>query len=1723
MKKHILALSISFALASNAFGAQMPEKLIIFGDSLSDNGNILRFTYNQENVYNEYLANYFGYSSPRHDGNFLIKRNQDGPNYALGGAVANDYLGGLQGALSPKLSDEINNYLRSRRNTQNQDYKYIFWIGGNDLRLADDDINLGDPNISTDQSQNKKIQGSIGAVETQLKKLLVKGNAKFVIVPNAPNIANTPNFTNNFLSDGRIYFNGWKSLLGGRKFLGFGGINKNDVIRFLDDQNNHGRPAKDVIYDAFEFVLRKHYNIPQGKPLTSAAFQELQQWKRQFERVYKAETSLVNTFNQGVDKVIENLKAQHPDVTFIRPNIQLLLDEVMSHYTEFGFNNVSGSAANPFTSAVVGWGAGKGRVAAFEPIDGQKGVKDKNYLWGKGYQFVFADQFHPSPKTHRMIADYIMSLLESESGDPTDLTVRRVSTTPFNSTANNIYHSAEGDGVFHVDMHSNDINKSNLNIFNDGRALFASNGGKIQLTNTNITSQGRLGGIINAELGGKIYLTNGHIDIYRTNPYVAPFGVMVNGQSSEVELNKIKLNTFGKETTAITVGNKATLRLQDSQVKTNGVGANVLNLWDSSATIINSTLNTESEKASGVRVFANDQQRRVSTLAMNGSTITATTYYAIKVAENGTRNAAILNAVLDNSTINGGIFTANQSSNPFQHSQSHFVLSNNSLWNMTKDSNVTSMNLRDSTLDLSQSAENWQAKTLNVNDSFAAQNATIRLGTDLYDDSSATDKIQIHGNSLLNAALYIENRALSLGAETKAGIKIIDLNPNKENGGSLYLAKDVTAGLYQYMLTHGGIGADDQSDWYLTSSYIKQDDKVIPVVIAEPETTQPTPTMGKDRSVASTDLSVEAQSVTEPQPVTEDSSVDTAATETNNVVVNQPVVETQPVAETQPVVKDQPVVANQPVTEAQPVVEKQAVTEAQPVAETQPVVANQPVVTNQPVAEVQPVVANQPAVETQPMVANQPVVEAQPVVANQPVVEAQPVVANQPVVEAQPEVANQPAVETQPVVANQPAAKTQPVVANQPVVEDQPEVATQPVVEEQLTTNKDSAKPRNRRNAGGYIEDSSVDTAPTETNNMVANQPVVETQPEVATQPVVANQPVAETQPVVANQPAVETQPVVANQPVAETQPVVANQLAAETQPVVANQPVVETQPVVANQPAVETQPVVANQPAVETQPVVANQPVAETQPMVANQPVAEVQPVVANQPAVETQPVVANQPVAETQPVVANQPVVEDQPVVANQPAVETQPVVANQPAIETQPVVEEQLTADQDSAKPRTRNRRNASGYIEDSAVDTASTETNNVVATQPVAETNSVVTAANAVEPNTTQTASSTDNSTDTSIEATQAANTNVAEKTEIAAKTDNVETNNATVNDDANKASDTAANVAEETADNSPVATSSVTSDVSASQLQRILNNNATLLASLPYISQYLSELHLDYARRNPNVPLWDRQNHLDYWVNVAYAHNRVKGDHFLNLRQNSQILSIGKDVITTKNMVAGLSATYSKTQNSVDNYINCQLGLRCYSGKVTSEMASVNGYYLYNWDNWYAQAVMSVGRVTHKFKNADKEKYKQHGYIASAEQLLGYRYPMNSNWTVYADLGLQESYHHYSAMSVAQIAVDKISEHNINALMNIGTQYRIEKFAFSSNLRLVKNLRDFDRLTMDNTVILDKFAKDSAAISGNARYYFTNNISLFMNIEYLRSLNRDEKRQLNYQAGLNIQF
>lgn len=1187
MKKHVLLASILMALSAPSYAHQISaEKLIIFGDSLSDNGNILRFTYNQENIYNEHLANYFGYHSPRHDGNFVFK-NQDGPNYALGGAVANHHLGGFRGWISPKLSDEVSNYLKSKRNVKDSDYKYILWIGGNDLRLANDDINLGSANISADQSQHPKVRGSVQAVEKELRRLLIDAKAKFIIVPNAPNIAVTPRFTNNFISEASIYFDGRKTLLGGRRFLGFGSIDKDEVIRFLDDQNNQGRPVREVIYSAFEYILRKQYKLAPNQPLSSMAFQELQQWKHQFERAYRAQTSIVQTFNQGVDQVIANFKKnpEFKDVVFLRPDIQSLLNDVMTHYTEFGFNNVSGSAAHSFTSSVIGGAAGSGRVAAFEPEDGKRGAKDKSYLWGKGYRYIYADQFHPSPKVHRMISDYIMSLIESESGDPTDFTVKRVSTTPFYSTSNKIYHSAEGDGVFHVDNTKEHITRSNLTIKNDGRALFASHGGQIDLTRVNITSQGRLGGIINAESGAKITLTDGQIDIYRTNPYVAPFGVAVNGEGSTVELNKIRLNTYGKETTAITVGNQANITLKDTQVRTQGVGANVLNLWNSSATLQNATLRTDSDLASAIRVFANDSVYRLVSLRAKNSMISGK-HYAIKVAKNLTQASPVLNAYFNASVVDGGIYTD-------EKSFSYFVF-DKSQWNMTKDSSVTDLNLRRSALTLSQNQRDWQAKHLVVKGDLVAQNAKITMGVDLGNDLSQTDRITVKGDSFINALLRIEKRLTSRGAQTQAGIKLIDLDPARSHSGYLSLANEVRAGLYQYVLSHGGLGADDQTDYYLTSSYVKHNGQVLPVVRLSESTAE-------DVLVASDETSEDMNS------------------------------------------------------------------------------------------------------------------------------------------------------------------------------------------------------------------------------------------------------------------------------------------------------------------------------------------------------------------------------------------------------------------------------------SSAPKARTRRSIADL--------------------------------------TTATTAST------------------------------------------------------------PASSTSAT----ATPVKRILNTDATLLSSIPYLSSYMSQLQLAYAQRTPNTAIWNDTGRLDYWANLAYAYDDTQGDEFLKLKQHSQILAMGRD-FRAQDRLAGVSVSYARTQSSVDNAIKEALDVGAYAGSVTSNLLSLNGYFAQKWQNWHAQIVLAVGMLNHHFKNKDNVRYTQNGYVLSSEQMVGYRYVLNQDWTLQADLGLQEEHHSYGKFTLEDVNVAAISAKNINGFFNLGATYQVDdRWVLSANLKFINNFSDFDHLVMNDEKIVDKFAKDRMMFSAHTQYAITEQVSAFANLAYWHNLHASKLNKLNAQLGLNIQF
>ncbi len=98
------------------------DSLTVFGDSLSDTGNVGRFTYNSATnpLYDEILA--------RQAGLTLQPSSQGGSNYAAGGAVAVP-------AINPQFNtqDQVARYLASTNGRADPNGLYIHWIGGNDL------------------------------------------------------------------------------------------------------------------------------------------------------------------------------------------------------------------------------------------------------------------------------------------------------------------------------------------------------------------------------------------------------------------------------------------------------------------------------------------------------------------------------------------------------------------------------------------------------------------------------------------------------------------------------------------------------------------------------------------------------------------------------------------------------------------------------------------------------------------------------------------------------------------------------------------------------------------------------------------------------------------------------------------------------------------------------------------------------------------------------------------------------------------------------------------------------------------------------------------------------------------------------------------------------------------------------------------------------------------------------------------------------------------------------------------------------------------------------------------------------------------------------------------------------------------------------------------------------------------------------------------------------
>lgn len=113
--------------------------------------------------------------------------------------------------------------------------------------------------------------------------------------------------------------------------------------------------------------------------------------------------------------------------------------------------------------------------------------------------------------------------------------------------------------------------------------------------------------------------------------------------------------------------------------------------------------------------------------------------------------------------------------------------------------------------------------TLTIDGDYIGQGGVVQIEAVLGDDSSATDLLQINGNSTGNSFVTVTNLG-GAGAQTTNGIKIIDVD-GEDSSGTFSLLGDyvydgeqaVVGGAYAYRLYQGGV--EEDGNWYLRSEF----------------------------------------------------------------------------------------------------------------------------------------------------------------------------------------------------------------------------------------------------------------------------------------------------------------------------------------------------------------------------------------------------------------------------------------------------------------------------------------------------------------------------------------------------------------------------------------------------------------------------------------------------------------------------------------------------------------------------------------------------------------------------------------------------------------------------------------------------------------------------------------------------------------------------------------
>ncbi|WP_244298107.1 autotransporter outer membrane beta-barrel domain-containing protein [Actinobacillus vicugnae] len=381
MKKTYLALLAASTLASTA----VAQDIVVFGDSLSDIGQtgwLNKATYNQPNgsanaLYNEHLATALGST--------LTASSKGGSNYAYSGGVVvatNSEYTSRQPNVA--LAQQIQNYLASG---VKNDALHIMWAGGNDLPTILTKAIASQNALQTVQTESATVAQNSAQQWASLKQ----AGVELVVAPTIPNVAYTPSLFQQF---GTAAANSFANNVE-KVRVGYGETAKAAFLQAFDA--NLAILAKSTQSNLADFenarvqvltnTVDALYQSPLGAALGAAidrnAFTStLIQQYQQFATQAASATSLLNSATtQALNSVGGNI---------VRIDTDALFNDMLSNPADFGFSNTTATVCASTTKAIC---------------TGDEQADKK----------LFADGFHPGAIAHKVMADYILNVLQAPS------------------------------------------------------------------------------------------------------------------------------------------------------------------------------------------------------------------------------------------------------------------------------------------------------------------------------------------------------------------------------------------------------------------------------------------------------------------------------------------------------------------------------------------------------------------------------------------------------------------------------------------------------------------------------------------------------------------------------------------------------------------------------------------------------------------------------------------------------------------------------------------------------------------------------------------------------------------------------------------------------------------------------------------------------------------------------------------------------------------------------------------------------------------------------------------------------------------------------------------------------------------------------------------------------------------------------------------------------------